>query len=90
MKSLSGFYSLDAVSKATEELREQGYSVEPMNSKTPLLDSWVCLAPDIQHYNFIFDAIPLNEWSSAYKITRCLNIPNTIWERINAWYAESD
>lgn len=63
-------YSYKAVEKFIEEkLIPQGYEVVEIPGA--LVDSYVCIAPDDGHYNFIFREQYLNEWSSGLTARRC-------------------
>ena len=53
-----------------------------------LLDSYICIAPDTDHYNFIFRVRVLNEWSSAYTLRRCVKLPAWALEELERLEAE--
>ena len=60
---------MKAVTEAVETLGQKNdYRVIVLNGC--LLDEYICIAPDDNHYNFYFYEVPLNEWSSAYKMQR--------------------
>lgn len=63
-------YSYKAVEKFIEDkLIPEGYEIELIPGA--LVDSYICIAPDANHYNFIFRETYLNEWSSGLTMRRC-------------------
>lgn len=69
MKRSNKLYSMPTVNQAVETLGQtQDYRVIVLTGN--LLDEYICIAPDNDHYNFYFYEVALNEWSSAYKMQR--------------------
>ena len=74
--NISGYFSQTAATKAAEELSKHGYTFAPLPGS--LLDPFVAIAPDERHYHIIFEEVALNEWSSAYTISRRAKLPRRI------------
>lgn len=78
-------YDYTAVEKAIREhLLPTGYEVHVVPGV--LLDSYVCIAPDDQHYHFCCREVAMNEWSSALTVQRYRRLPK--WAK-DALAAES-
>ena len=68
---MQNIYSYKAVEKFIEEkLIPAGYEIELIPGA--LVDSYVCIAPDENHYNFIFRETYINEWSSIFRLFKQL------------------
>lgn len=80
---MRGLYSLKAVEQAVNELEKAGYEIIVIDGC--LIDSYVCIAPDENHWNYIFYEHYLNEWSSAYKVRRCSKIS----KRVERWMEQN-
>ena len=70
---MQNIYSYKAVEKfIAEKLIPAGYEIELIPGA--LVDSYVCIAPDENHYNFIFRETYINEWSSGLTMRRCMKL----------------
>lgn len=76
-------YSYDAVQKAIETvLAPAGYEI--IEIPGCLIDSYVCVAPDDDHYNVIFKETYLNQWSSAYTVRNYRKLPKWATDAISS------
>lgn len=67
-------YTYQAVDKfIAEKLAPAGYEIEEIPGA--LVDSYICIAPDAEHYNFIFREEYINEWSSGLSCRRYQKLP---------------
>ena len=71
---MKNVYSYRSVEQCVyEDLEPMGYEIHVFPGV--LVDSFICIAPDEQHYNFIFWEEYLNEWSAALTCRRCQKLP---------------
>ena len=76
---------------AVAQLENDGYEI--LSVPGSLLDSYICVAPDENHWNYIFREEYLNESSSAYSFRRCGKISKATWkwyEKSLAWWDRAD
>lgn len=81
---MRGLYGLEEAEQAVNELEKGGWEIIVVEGV--LLDSYVCIAPDDRHWNYIFYEHYLNEWSSAYKVRRCSKIS----KRVERWMEKNE
>ena len=67
-----------------EKLIPNGYEIMTLHEGA-LIDDFVAVAPDEKHYNFVFRAVVLNEWSSAYTMRKCAKISKALQDEIDAY-----
>ena len=65
---MSRVYSFSSVATAVSQLADDGYMVYEIPGC--LVDSYICLAPDDERWNFEFKEKYLNEWSSGLTMRR--------------------
>lgn len=70
---MKNYYTAQSVYEAVGKLEEMGYEIVTIEGC--LLDSYIAIAPDEQHYHYIFRETYLNEWSSAYTVRRYSRLP---------------
>lgn len=76
MRTSTKLYSSTAVEKAIDKLYEMGYDLVVLEEGSLLeYGKAVMLAPDDNHYSYLFTEIYLNEWSSAYHVDRRRKLP---------------
>lgn len=63
-----------------EKLVPMGYEIHIFPGA--LVDSFICVAPDDKHYNFIFWEKYINEWSSGLTQRKCRKLPKWALELI--------
>lgn len=68
----SNLYTLNAVENALNRLSDMGYEIVTIEGT--LIDNYICLPPDDDHYVWEFYENYLNEWSSAYRYRRSKKI----------------
>lgn len=77
-------YSYKAVDELRERLvNEHGYDVVQLSEGVLGSGSFVCLAPDEKHYNFVVREVALNEWSSAHTVRRTAKIGKALQAEID-------
>lgn len=67
-----------------EKLIPNGYEIMTLRDGV-LIDDFIAVAPDEKHYNFVFRAVVLNEWNSAYTMRKCAKISKALQEEIDAY-----
>lgn len=81
-------YSYKAVEKFIDEkLIPAGYEIYQIEGT--LVDSYICIAPDENHYNFIFKEAYINEWSSALTMRRCKKLTKWALDVLAEWEAKA-
>lgn len=84
---MKNLYTFDAVNEYIRaKLLPLGYEVWTIPGS--LIDSYVCIAPDEEHYNFVFREEYLNEWSSALSCRRCQRLPKWVVTALDKIYRE--
>ena len=78
------YYSYEAVDEFISEMGNRGYEAIQIDEGCLGSGSWVLVAPDEKHYNFVIREVALNEWSSGHTIRRCAKISKKLQAEINA------
>lgn len=89
MKLSQKRYSLTAVEKFLPQVEKAGYEIVTIPGG--LLDSYICIAPRDDYYNFEIRETYLNEWSSCYTVHQWKKLPKRVLSelvRILVEYAE--
>ena len=68
MKKYKGRYNWENVKECIQDLLKEGYYIEKIEGC--LIDSYILIPPDDEHYCFLFKETYLNEWSSCYTVIR--------------------
>lgn len=78
-------YTYQAVDNLRDRLRnEYGYTSIQLSEGVLGSGSFVCLAPDEKHYNFVVREVYINEWSSGHTVRRTGKISKALRAEIDA------
>ena len=77
-------YTLEAINDCISELLSAGYEYIELEEGGLGLGRVVLLAPCEGWYNYIFEEVPLNEWSSAHTARRRCKLSQALLDEINA------
>ena len=78
-------YTFRAVDDLRDRLvNEYGYNTIQLHEGVLGSGSFVCLAPDDKHYNFVVREVYINEWSSGHTVRRCAKISKKLQSEIDA------